>query len=162
MRCLLSGVPSGFLCASDERSAQPGDEAPRRLESGVLARPPCVLLVDDQDDSRELYAQHLARVGFEVLQAANATVGIEVACRRKPHLIVMDLEMPGMGGAEAIQRLRMDVRTRHIPVVVLSGKPAVDQEMIRRTGCFAYLVKPCSFDDLEGVIRAAVDAARVA
>src|SRR6202022_4013710 len=94
-----------------------GDPASRPSRSGLMHRPRRVLLADDNDDIREMCADYLATAGYEVLQAENGVEAIDAAIHRKPHLIVMDLEMPVMGGLEAIQRLRVDARTRAIPVI---------------------------------------------
>ncbi len=128
----------------------------RPFESGEIHRPWRVLLVDDDDDCRELCGEYLRAAGYEVLQAENGLEGVEIANSRKPDLVVMDLEMPVMGGLEAIRRLRADVRTRAIHVIVLSANGDVDHAKVKRAGCDSCLVKPCALDDLEGVIRAAV------
>jgi CheY-like chemotaxis protein len=99
-------------------------------------------------------------VGFEVLQAKNGAEGIETAVRRRPDLVVMDLQMPVMDGLEVIERLRSDARTRTTPVIVLSGNGIVDHAKARRAGCDTCLDKPCWPEDLEGTIRALIDASR--
>ena len=138
-------------------AARAGDRASRASGSGVMPRPQRVLLVDDDNDTRALCAEHLGTAGFEVLQAANGAEAIAMAIQRKPDIVVMDLEMPVMGGLEAIQRLRGDDRTRAIPIVVLSANGDVDHAKVKRAGCDICLVKPCRLDDLEGVIRALLD-----
>jgi DNA-binding response OmpR family regulator len=125
-----------------------------------MPRPPRVLLVDDDDDGRELCAEYLGAAGFEVLQAENGAKGVETAVRRRPDLVVMDLEMPVMDGLEAIRRLRGDASMRAVPVVVLSANGDVEHAEVKRAGCDVCLVKPCNPDDLEGVIRALLDAHR--
>lgn len=132
-----------------------------RHRSGERHRPWRVLLVDDDEDGRELCGEYLGTVGYEVLQAENGVEAIETAFRRKPDVVVMDLEMPVMGGLEAIRRLRADARTRAIPIVVLSANGDVDHAMVKRAGCDICLVKPCEPDDLEGVIRAVIDTTRI-
>jgi two-component system cell cycle response regulator DivK len=126
-----------------------------------MPRPQRVLVVDDDDDSRELCAEYLGVAGFEVLQAENGARALEIAIRRRPDVVVMDLEMPVMGGLEAIRRLREDVRTRAIPLIVLSANGDVDHAKAERAGCHTCLVKPCDPDDLEGLIRALLDTNRL-
>jgi CheY-like chemotaxis protein len=133
------------------------DRISRPTGSGVMQRPLRVLLVDDDRDGREMYAEFLKIDGFEVLEADNGAEGIDVAVQRKPDLIVMDLEMPIMGGIEAIERLRVDGRTRAIPVIVLSANGIFDHALAERAGCNTCLVKPCVPEDLEGTIRSLVD-----
>jgi CheY-like chemotaxis protein len=126
-----------------------------------MHRPRRVLLADDNDDMREMCADYLATAGYEVLQAENGVEAIDAAIHRKPDLIVMDLEMPVMGGLEAIRRLSVDARTRAIPVMVLSADGCVGHARAKRVGCNTCLVKPCDPDDLEGIIRALIDARRL-
>jgi CheY-like chemotaxis protein len=129
--------------------------------SGVMHRPWRVLLVDDDDDGREIYAALFTGAGYEVLQAEQGAEAIETTLRRKPDLIVMDLEMPVMGGLEAIGRLKEDARTCAIPVVVLSANGIFDHAKAEAAGCETCLVKPCAFDDLESVVRSIIDASRL-
>jgi two-component system cell cycle response regulator DivK len=123
-----------------------------------MRRPWRVLLVDDDADGRELCAEYLSIVGYEVLQAENGAEAIDTATQRNPDLVVMDLEMPVMGGLEALQRLRGDVRTRAIPVIILSANGDVDHARVKRAGSETCLVKPCDPDDLDGIIRAVIEA----
>ncbi len=117
-----------------------------------------MLVVDDDVDSREAAAEWLAVAGFDVSEAGNGLEAITDALRRKPDLILMDLEMPEMGGLEAIRQLKSDWRTRAIPVVVLSANESDDHLEARRAGCAASLLKPCDPDQLENTLRALLDA----
>ena len=130
-------------------------------ESGVMHRPWRVLLVDDDDDAREMCAESLGQFGYETLQAEHGAEAIETTLRRKPDLIVMDLEMPVMGGLEAIRRLRADARTSAIPIIVLSANGILDHAKAKNAGCDTCLVKPCAFDDLESVVRTMIEASRL-
>jgi CheY-like chemotaxis protein len=119
------------------------------------------LLVDDDDDSRELCAEYLKGAGFEVVQTDNGIEAIGAAITRRPDLVVMDLEMPAMGGIEAIRTLKDDARTCGIPIIVLSATGDVDCARASRVGCETCLVKPCVPDELVGVIRAVIDTNRL-
>jgi CheY-like chemotaxis protein len=116
-----------------------------------------VLLVDDQVEAREICAEYLTATGYEVLQAENGARAIDVAIARKPDVIVMDIEMPVMGGLEATRRLGADPRTHAIPVIVLSANAVVEHARAEELGCNVCLVKPCDLDDLEGIIRTLVE-----
>jgi CheY-like chemotaxis protein len=142
-------------------ATQKSDRGSRRSDSGEVRRPWRVLLVDDDDNGRELCGEYLSAAGYEVLQAENGAEAVDVAIRRKPDLVVMDLEMPVMGGLEAIQRLRDDNRTGAIPVIVLSANGDVDAAKAARVGCDTCLVKPCDPDELDGIIRAVLDTSRL-
>jgi CheY-like chemotaxis protein len=109
---------------------------------------PLVLLVDDYDDSREMYAEFLELSGFRVCQARDASQGLERARTLLPDVILMDLSLPGMNGWEAINRLKADQSTSRIPVIALSGhdEPEVDRSTPPRWDYF--VTKPCQPEQL--------------
>jgi two-component system cell cycle response regulator DivK len=129
---------------------------PRR-ESGTLARLPRVLVVDDAADERTVYSEALREQGLLVLEAANGLDAVTMASGAPPDLIVMDLSMPVMGGVEAIRRLKAARRTRSIPVVILSGAGLARHWAAKAAGCDAFLVKPCTYEDLVGVVTVLLD-----
>jgi CheY-like chemotaxis protein len=136
--------------------ARAPDRTSSAFRSGLVRRPWRVLLVDDDADLREMCSEYLTTAGYDVLQAENGAVAIDVAIGRKPDVIVMDLEMPVMAGLEAMQRLGVDPRTRAIPVVVLSANGVLPQATAERLGCKVCLLKPCDPRDLEGILRTLV------
>src|ERR1700744_212955 len=84
---------------------------------------PLVLLVDDDADSRELYAEYLSSIaGFEVREAADGEQAVNVARELVPDVIVMDMTLPVLDGRGAMRALRADERTRAIPMVALTGR----------------------------------------
>ena len=110
---------------------------------------PLVLVVDDFQDNREMYAEYLAYCGFRVIEAKNGKEAIEQAFAQSPNVIIMDLSLPVMDGWEATRRLKADGRTKSIPVIALTGhalqghsKGALD------AGCDAFVAKPCLPDQL--------------
>jgi two-component system, cell cycle response regulator DivK len=110
---------------------------------------PLVLVVDDFQDNREMYAEYLSYCGFRVIEAKNGKEAIEKAFAQSPNVIIMDLSLPVMDGWEATRRLKADGRTRSIPVIALTGhalqghsKGALD------AGCDAFVAKPCLPDQL--------------
>jgi two-component system, cell cycle response regulator DivK len=121
-----------------------------RSDVGLDARAPVALLVDDLFDSRDMYGEMLRYGGYEVLEAANGIDALDVALRRRPDIIIMDLCMPRMDGWEAIRRLKSDERTRSIPVVALTALGWRGDAA--EVACEAYLVKPCLPLDLLGVL----------
>ena len=82
---------------------------------------PLVLVVEDFQDAREMYALYLGYEGFGVIQAKDGFEALKLAGEQLPDLILMDLALPGMDGWEATRRIKDDPRTRHIPVVALTG-----------------------------------------
>ena len=85
---------------------------------------PLILVVDDYQDAREMYAEYLQFSGFRVAEAKNGNEAVEQACSLKPDLILMDLSLPGMDGWEATRVLKADDETRHIPIVALDRSRA--------------------------------------
>jgi len=113
-----------------------------------------VLVVDDFDDAREMYAEYLEFVGFQVEVACNGVEAVEKAQGVLPDIILMDLSLPVMDGWEATRRLKQDLRTRNIPVMALSGHVlAGNAEQARQAGADEFIAKPCLPQDLEDRIR---------
>ncbi len=91
-----------------------------------------------------MYAVYLAYSGYEVAEAADGEEAIEVARRRVPDAIVMDLSLPLMDGWEATRRLKADERTRHIPIIAVTGHALAGHSRgALDAGCDAFLAKPC-------------------
>jgi CheY-like chemotaxis protein len=110
-----------------------------------------VLLVDDCQDTRELYAEYLELSGFDVKEADDGIVAINEAVRVRPDIIVMDMSLPRLDGREAAQKLRADERTRGIPLVLISGYDA--EALPANDGLWDhYLGKPCPPETLVSVI----------
>lgn len=101
-----------------------------------------VLVVDDYRDDAEHVALLLRKAGHDVLTADTGEKGIAIAQREKPDLILMDVVMPGLNGFQATRQLTRDSETKHIPIIIVSGK---DQETDRlwgmRQGARAYITK---------------------
>ena len=118
---------------------------------------PQVLVVDDNEDTRAMYAALLSTAGFAVRTAANGEEAI-AAAEDRPAVIVMDLAMPGLNGWEATRRLKTGTRTRDIPVIVLTAHDLDHyREVAVAAGCDAFLSKPCAIEDLVAEIRKQVD-----
>jgi two-component system, cell cycle response regulator DivK len=115
---------------------------------------PLVLVVEDYSDAREMYAAYLQFSGFEVAEATNGIEALEMAETLMPDIILMDLALPLMDGWEATRRLKSNERTRHIPVVALTGHAlAGHAEGARQAGCDAFVTKPCLPDALVAEIK---------
>src|SRR5688500_5723890 len=101
-------------------------------------REPVVLLVDDDEDSYNLYSDFLAMSGFSVVGANDGGEALGLATRLVPDLIIMDLGLPVLDGCEATRRLREDARTRAIPILALTGFVQPHYiELARQAGCDA-------------------------
>lgn len=103
-----------------------------------------VLLVDDEEDIRKIAALSLRSVGkFEVLLAESAAVGLALAKREQPDVILLDMMMPGMDGVAAIGALRKDPDTSHIPVVFMTAKvQRAEIEQFIMLGALGVIHKP--------------------
>ena len=111
-----------------------------------------VLIVDDNDDNRDLYEQYLSFNGFRVLTGRNGQEGIEVARKHHPTVIFLDVRMPGMSGLEVVQTLRTDPTFVHTPIVALTAHALRDEHLAFRAAGFDQVIsKPCLPED---VVRA--------
>jgi len=113
-----------------------------------------VLVVDDFTDNREMYAEYLRHKGYDVAEAATGQDAVDLTRRLRPDLVCMDLSLPGVDGWEATRRIKADERTRHIPVVVVTGH-ALEQDNASAVaaGGDAFLVKPCLPERLARVVE---------
>ncbi len=120
-----------------------------------------VLVVEDYQDAREMYAAYLQFSGFDVAEAGNGIEAVEKTTELLPDIVLMDLALPRMDGWEATRRLKADARTRHIPVVALTGHAlAGHADGAREAGCDAFVTKPCLPDALVAEIRRLLDQKR--
>ncbi|HXN40572.1 MAG TPA: response regulator [Myxococcaceae bacterium] len=128
-------------------------------DPGQRKQHPSVLIVDDYDDGREMYAEFLEFSGFRVTQAKTGKEGMAKAQESLPDIILMDLSLPDIDGREASRQLRQDVRTRHIPVVALTGHslPTLG-EASGATPYDALVIKPCLPDALLNEIKQVLEA----
>jgi CheY-like chemotaxis protein len=123
------------------------------LEVGRRGRP-LVLIVEDQSDLRQLYAEHLTLSGFDVLEAGNGADAIQATTASLPDVVLMDLSLPIVDGWEATRRLKADAQTAHIPIVALTAHDG-SGELQRATdaGCNWFVPKPCAPDALITELR---------
>ena len=104
---------------------------------------PLVLLADDFDDAREMYAEYLRFHGYEVVTATDGSSAIEVARAHKPDIVLLDIRMPGMNGMEAMRTIRAEPEIGHIPIVALTARAlAEEREAVLQAGFDAFISKP--------------------
>ncbi|MGI4836879.1 MAG: response regulator [Janthinobacterium lividum] len=112
-----------------------------------------ILIVEDNAANMRLACLLLTQAGHSVLCATDAETGLTLARERKPELILMDIQLPGMDGLAATSILKKDVHTAAIPVIALTAMAMKeDAEKTRRAGCNAYIVKPLRYKELYRVI----------
>ena len=120
-----------------------------------------VLVVEDYQDAREMYAAYLQFSGYRVAEATNGLEAIEKALELMPDIILMDLALPKIDGWEATKRLKSDDRTKDIPIVALTGHALAGfAEGAREAGCDAFVTKPCLPDALVAEIRRMLESRR--
>ena len=111
--------------------------------------PPLVLIVEDFDDAREMYAEYLEFSGLRTAAAADALKGLQLAEELQPSVILMDAALPGLSGWDAIRRLKSNPATSGIPVLMLTGHVLGDaRERALAVGADGFIPKPCLPDEL--------------
>jgi CheY-like chemotaxis protein len=110
-----------------------------------LSRGPLVLLVEDDQDTREMYSEYLSYSGLRVTEAPTGFRALERAREQRPDVVVTDIAMPGMDGLELSRRLRAEPPMRDVPIIAVSGHPT---DRARDAGCNVMLEKPCTPDEL--------------
>lgn len=106
-----------------------------------MTQQPLVLIVDDNEQNLKLARDVLRAAGFRTLAATTGTQGIALATEELPAVVLLDLRLPDMDGAEVARALRDDARTASIPVVALSALQP-DGEWLQETGFAGSLEKP--------------------
>jgi twitching motility two-component system response regulator PilH len=102
-----------------------------------------ILLVEDSTTQAFFTTRVLEKNGYEVIVATNGDDGIEYARQMSPDLVIMDVVMPGANGFQATRAITKGLKTRHIPVVMMSSKDqTADKVWALRQGAINYLVKP--------------------
>ena len=114
-----------------------------------------VLIVEDEQDIRELLAYNLEKEGYATLQAADGKEGLDMARARKPDLILLDLMLPKLDGLAVCRELERDAATVRIPIIMLTARGEdVDRILGFELGADDYVVKPFNIRELLLRIRA--------
>lgn len=118
-----------------------------------------VLVVEDNSTNMNLAVFLLESAGHAVLQAVDAETGLSLAKERLPDLILMDIQLPGMDGLSAIEKLKADPGTQHIPVIALTALAMKgDEERIRAAGCQGYIAKPFRYREFLALVGSHLEA----
>jgi len=131
--------------ASDQRPASPAQR---------------ILVADDSETMRTLMTDLLPAMGYAVITASDGHKAIEEFGRCEPHLVLLDIEMPGLDGCEVCRRIKSHPETRSTPVVLVSGHPDAS-DRAARAGADGFLPKPFLLDDLREWLRALLGPATV-
>lgn len=112
-----------------------------------------VLIVDDYPDAVEVWDLFLTAAGYHVITALDGREALHKAQTLMPDVVVLDLQMPGLSGAQVASALRADPRTAHLPLIAATGHSRTPLHDARAAGFDALIVKPCDPDDLVREIR---------
>lgn len=152
-------MPPGARIASRRqrlsgRDVSARDQSASSRGAGVAPDKPRILVVDDLEDNRELYAAYLEIAGFDVEKAIDGRDALDRVAVRAPDLVVMDLAMPRLDGWDATRLLKADPQTRDIPVLVLTAYVSEeDLQRARAAGADDVATKPMLPRELLGRVR---------
>ncbi|MBZ2207426.1 response regulator [Massilia soli] len=133
--------------------AVPVQAAPDQSDTGVAAGKASVLLIEDNDDGREMMATMLDAYGYAVRYAADGVEGVEMAFANAPDVALVDIGLPGIDGYEVARRLRKDPATRSVKLIALTGYGLEeDQRRVLEAGFDLHLVKPVGIEQLLAAI----------
>jgi len=123
------------------------------------SKPTRILYVEDAEVIRDTIARLLEVYGYKVAYARNGKEGVEMAQQWKPDLVLMDLRMPIMDGYKAINAIKFNPQTRHIPIFVVSAwSSRKERDQARLAGADEFFVKPPDLNRLIEAIEIAVAA----
>ena len=117
-----------------------------------------VLVIEDNRANMTLATFLLQSAGHTVMSAIDAEAGLTIARSEHPHLILMDIQLPGMDGLAATAILKADDATKSIPVIALTALAMKgDEERIRAAGCDGYIAKPMRYQEFLSAIAAQLE-----
>jgi two-component system cell cycle response regulator DivK len=118
-----------------------------------------ILVVEDQEDLRVILRDFLTASGYEVIEAVDGGQGVAKAMSERPHLVLMDIQMPVLDGYEATRQIKALPGLAATPIIAVSSFAMKgDEEKARASGCDGYVTKPYSPVALLRLIRSFVDA----
>jgi two-component system, cell cycle response regulator DivK len=113
-----------------------------------------ILYIEDNEYNRKIVRQLLSHTSYRLIEAVDGESGVTLAQQTLPQLILMDVQLPKMSGHEATRILRLDPRTRDIPIIVITSFAlSGDRELATAAGATGYLAKPYSPRELIALIR---------
>jgi signal transduction histidine kinase/AraC-like DNA-binding protein/streptogramin lyase len=182
--CFVILLPAGNNIWSNEQMAETGDEEKRMtgsLQHFVLTEEheyarkysgqknkmvhnknnAVILIVEDEAEVRTFIREYF-EMNYQICEATNGIEGFEMALRNDPDIIITDVIMPIMDGIEMCRKLKEEIRSSHIPVIMLTARSSVDNKIEGlETGADAYIEKPFSPDLLEVQIRNLLESRRI-
>ena len=120
-----------------------------------------VLIVEDNEKNLKLVRDVLQVKGYETIEAVTGEDGLALARERKPDLILMDIQLPGINGIDALKTLRADAATAHIPAIAVTASVMQqDRKLITEAGFDAYLSKPLDLREFLATVNKFLESPR--
>ena len=120
-----------------------------------------VLIVEDNEKNMKLARDILQAKGYTTVEAVTGEEGVKLAKEKKPDLVLMDIQLPGINGIEAFKQLRADAQTAGIPVVALTASVTpTDRSQITAAGFDAFISKPISLKEFVETVKRLLEGAQ--
>ena len=117
-----------------------------------------VLIVEDNEKNMKLARDILKAKGYETVEAVTGEEGVKLAKEKKPDLVLMDIQLPGINGIEAFKQIRADAKTARIPVIALTASVTpTDRSQITAAGFDAFVSKPISLKEFVATVKRLVE-----
>jgi two-component system, cell cycle response regulator DivK len=117
-----------------------------------------VLIIEDNEKNMKLARDVLQAKGYQTLEAVTGEEGVKLAKEKKPDLVLMDIQLPGINGIDALKQIRADAKTKAIPVVALTASVTpTDRSAINAAGFDAFLGKPINLKEFLATVRRLVE-----
>jgi len=118
-----------------------------------------ILIVEDNEKNRKLVRDVLQFKGYRTIEAETGEIGLSLAREAHPALILMDIQLPGMSGIDALGHLRADATTRHIPVIAVTASVMMhDRQKILAAGFDAYQSKPIDVKGFLALVSGVIES----
>lgn len=113
-----------------------------------------VMVVEDNEKNRKLMRVVLKSKGYNVIEATTGEEALNLLKNQKPHIILMDIQLPGIDGLTLIKQIKADTLTKEIPIIAVTAYAMKgDEQKILDTGCEAYMSKPINTQELPLMIE---------
>ena len=123
----------------------------------MTSNPKTVLIIEDEADAADLFAEMMRVSGFRVLKTTRSAPALAMMTTEKPDVVILDIMMPETSGLDILREMRVTPELEDIPVVVVSAKSMpVDIKTGMEAGAFTYLTKPVGFLELKGAVEQAM------
>ena len=117
-----------------------------------------VLIIEDNDKNMKLARDVLQNKGYQTIEAVTGEEGVKLALQRRPDLVLMDIQLPGINGIEALKQIRADAKTAHIPVVALTASVTpTDRSQITAAGFDAFIGKPINLKEFVNTVKRLIE-----